>query len=88
VISNVALGASDDIFEAGTINSNHGRITIKFCRILQTRGTKKHNLYIDRIRSVVKDIPGAENNRDKGSMGPPVGPPINVEFSGKIWKNS
>jgi multidrug efflux pump subunit AcrB len=36
---------------------------------------------MDRIRKVVKDIPGVEITVDKENMGPPVGKPINIEVS-------
>jgi multidrug efflux pump subunit AcrB len=80
VISNVALGASDDIFDAGTITSNKGKITINFVEFAKRHGQKTQP-YIDMIRNAIKDIPGAEITVDKENMGPPVGKPINLEIS-------
>jgi len=80
VISNVALGASTDMFNSSTITSNLGKITINFVEFAKRRGTKT-TPYMDKIRNVVSDIPGAEITVDKENMGPPVGKPINVEVS-------
>jgi len=81
VISNVALGASSEGFDAGTVTSNRGRITINFVEFAK-RGGQKTQPYMDRIRESIKDIPGAEITVEKEGMGPPVGPPVNVEISG------
>ncbi len=45
------------------------------------RGGQKTTPYIDNIRKVITDIPGAEITVDKESNGPPVGKPINIEVS-------
>lgn len=80
VISNVALNASSDMFGGGNINSNLARITINFVEFARRHG-EKTTPYMDKIRKVVKDIPGAEITVDKENMGPPVGKPINIEIS-------
>jgi multidrug efflux pump len=77
VISNVALGASTDMFSSSTITSNLGKITINFVEFAKRRGTKT-TPYMDKIRNAVRDIPGAEITVDKENMGPPVGKPINI----------
>lgn len=81
VISNVALGASTEMFSTGAITSNLGKITVNFVEFAKRHG-EKTNPYIDRIRESVKNIPGAEITVDKENMGPPVGKPINIEVSG------
>ena len=80
VISNVALGASTDMFSSSTITSNLGKITINFVEFAKRRGTKT-TPFMDKIRDAVSDIPGAEITVDKENMGPPVGKPINIEVS-------
>ncbi len=80
VISNVALGASTDMFSSATITSNLGKITINFVEFAKRRGTKT-TPFMDKIRNAVSDIPGAEITVDKENMGPPVGKPINIEVS-------
>jgi multidrug efflux pump subunit AcrB len=80
VISNVALGASTDMFSSATITSNLGKITINFVEFAKRHG-KKTTPYMDKIRKAVRDIPGAEITVDKENMGPPVGKPINIEVS-------
>ncbi len=80
VISNVALGASTEMFSSSTITSNLGKITINFVEFAKRRGTKT-TPFMDKIRDAVSDIPGAEITVDKENMGPPVGKPINIEVS-------
>jgi multidrug efflux pump len=80
VISNVALGASTDIFSAGTVTSNLGKITINFVEFAKRHG-QKTTPYMDKIRKSLQDIPGTEITVDKRAMGPPVGKPVNIEIS-------
>jgi multidrug efflux pump len=80
VISNVALGASTDMFNSTMITSNLGKITINFVEFAKRNG-EKTTPYIDKIRKSIKDIPGTEITVDKENMGPPVGKPVNIEVS-------
>ncbi len=80
IISNVAVGASEDAFD-GSIAYNRGKITINFVEYKYRKG-QSTTRYLDEIRSVVKDIPGAEITVDKNRMGPPTGKPINIEITG------
>lgn len=80
VISNVALGASTEMFSSGAITSNLGKITVNFVEFAKRHG-EKTTPYIDKIRKVVKDIPGTEITVDQENMGPPVGKPVNIEVS-------
>ncbi|HOW30253.1 MAG TPA: efflux RND transporter permease subunit, partial [Bacteroidales bacterium] len=82
VISNVALGAGEGIFDRST-SSEKGKVTINF--VEYKNRTKKVNTskYLDDIRLAVKGIPGAEINVSKNRMGPPTGKPINIEVSGE-----
>ena len=80
VIANVAKNASSEMFNSGAVNPNLGRITINFVEFAKRHG-EKTTPYMDKIRKVVKDIPGAEITVDKESDGPPVGKPINIEIT-------
>jgi multidrug efflux pump subunit AcrB len=80
VISNVALGASTEMFSTGAITSNMGKITVNFVEFAKRHG-EKTTPYIDKIRQEVKDIPGTEITVDQENMGPPVGKPVNIEVS-------
>lgn len=81
IISNVAIGASDNEFD-GSIAYNRAKITINFVEYKYRHG-QNTTRYLDEIRSVVKDIPGAEITVDKNRMGPPTGKPINIEITGE-----
>jgi multidrug efflux pump subunit AcrB len=86
VIANVALSASEDMFDAGRITSNRGKITINFVEYSKRHG-ERTTPYIDRLREVVKDIPGAEITVDKEANGPPVGKPVNIEVSSEDFND-
>jgi multidrug efflux pump len=80
VVANVALGASDQMFDAGTITSNRGKVSVNFVEFGNRHGISTIK-YLDKIRNAVKDIPGAEISVEKNRMGPPTGRPINIEVS-------
>ncbi len=79
IISNIALGASNDNFNK-SISPNLGKITINFVDFAKRSDTKTSE-YLDRIRKEVKNFPGAEINVEKNTMGPPTGKPINIEVN-------
>jgi multidrug efflux pump subunit AcrB len=82
VISNVSLGAGDeDSFESG-IAFNRGKINISFVEHKFRAGISTQ-FYLDEIRKVLKEIPGAEITVGKNGMGPPTGRPVNIEISGE-----
>jgi len=80
MISNVALGASNEVFSSGALSSNLGMITINFVEFAK-RHHEKTTPYLDKIRDAIKDIAGAEVTVNKENMGPPVGMPINIEVA-------
>ncbi|MFQ3578724.1 MAG: efflux RND transporter permease subunit [Bacteroidales bacterium] len=80
VVANVALGASENMFDSGTITSNKGKIAINFVEYHKRYGMSTIKI-MEKIRESVKDIPGAVITVDKNKMGPPTGKPINIEVS-------
>jgi len=79
IITNVALGASDNFFDLG-VTSNKAKISVNFVEFAKRH--VKHTLpYMDSIREAIKDIPGVELSVEKNRMGPPTGKPINIELS-------
>lgn len=89
VISNVGIGAGDPSNPDRTITPHKGKITVAFVEYAK-RGGKSTQLYLDEIRSKIKNFPGAEILVSKENNGPPVGKPINIEISGdeiKILQN-
>ena len=80
VITNVAFGASNDMFD--TKNSpNLAKITINFVEFSKRHGESTSS-YLEILSSSVKNIPGAEISVEKSKMGPPTGKPVNIEISG------
>ncbi len=81
IISNVAMGASDNQFDR-SITSNKGKVTLSFVSFANRKNGSTMQ-YIDKIRKKVKDIKGAEITVDQNKMGPPAGgKPVNIEISG------
>ncbi len=81
VISNVAIGASDNPFDAGNQASPHlGKVSIAFVKFAERNG-QSTNVYLDDIREAVKGIKGAEVTVEKEQGGPPTGKPINIEIA-------
>lgn len=82
VVTNVALGASEDNFDNSTKSSHLAKITVNFVEFAERNG-QSTNAYLNEMRKVVKDIAGAEIVVDKNEMGPPTGKPVNIEISGE-----
>lgn len=83
IISNVAIGASEDQMEGGgTLSSPHlGKVSVAFVKFSQRDG-QSTKIYMDKIREAVKGIKGAEVSVNQEQGGPPTGKPINIEISG------
>lgn len=83
IISNVAIGASEDMMSGGFETSPHlGKVTVAFVKYAE-RGGRSTRVYLDRIREAVHGIPGAEVTVDQEQSGPPTGKPINIEITGE-----
>ena len=82
VITNVALGASNNQFDFGTITPNQGKVTVNFVDYANRKGQNTSE-YLDLLSQSVKNIPGAEISVEKQKMGPPTGKPVNIEISGE-----
>lgn len=81
VVTNVAFLASDNSFDNSSKSSNLAKIAVNFVEFSKRKG-QSTSIYLNEMRKVVKDIPGAEIVVDKIKMGPPTGKPINIEISG------
>ncbi len=81
VITNVALGASEDQFDRAA-TSNKGKVGVAFVEFSKRNGVNTKD-YMDKIRNATKDIiPGAEIVVDQEQGGPPTPKPISVEIIG------
>jgi len=81
VITNVALNASSNRFDMGTV-SNKAKVSVSFVEFAKRHG-KSTNKYLDTFRDTLKNIAGAEISVEKQAMGPPTGAPVNIEISGE-----
>jgi multidrug efflux pump len=82
IISNVAIGASEDPMEGGgTLGSPHlGKVAVAFVKFSERDG-KSTREYMDKIREAVKGVQGAEISVNQEQGGPPTGKPINIEVA-------
>lgn len=81
VISNVAIGASENPFDQGLQASPHlGKVTVAFVKFGERDG-QSTRVYLDKIRNAVAGIKGAEISVSQEQNGPPTGKPINIEIS-------
>jgi multidrug efflux pump subunit AcrB len=86
VISNVALGASEDQFDR-TNTSNKGKVGVSFVEYSARNGVSTA-AYMERIRQAVKGmIPAGEIVVDQEKGGPPTGKPISIEVSGDRFED-
>ncbi len=74
------IGSSNNPFDAGTSTPNKSTITVQFVDFEDR--AQSSMITTNEIREIIKNIAGAEIEVKKQTMGPPVGPPINVEISG------
>jgi multidrug efflux pump subunit AcrB len=81
VISNVTVGTVDPTTNEVGDFPNKGKITVAFVEFSHRKGISSAQ-YLDKIRSVVKEYPGAEVTVDKEQGGPPLPKPVVVEITG------
>ncbi len=81
IISNVTVNAVDPT--AGEVGEfpNKGRIQVAFAQFSKRSGKVTTREYLERIRSAVKGVPGAEVTVDKEGSGPPTGKPVAIEIT-------
>jgi multidrug efflux pump len=80
VVSNVAVNAGASLFERFA-QDKLARVAITFVEYKYRIGPSTRT-YLDKLRSELMGIPGAQIRVDREAMGPPVGMPINIEISG------
>ncbi len=88
-VAEVGVSAGGDALSGTTASPNEARVTLDFLpdHNSANRGERSRqelsSLTVDRLRTLVADIPGAKVTIEPAGMGPPVGKPINVEVSGE-----
>ncbi len=79
IVTNVGFGAGDGFFDRTTV-SNKGKVAINFIESRYRKGVRTSK-FLDAIRLLVKNIPGAQISVEKNKNGPPTGKPVNIEVS-------
>jgi multidrug efflux pump len=82
VISNVAVGATDPFSGERGTQSHLGRIQISFVEYEKRHG-QRTSTYLDSLRKVIRQIPGAEISIAGQQNGPASGAPVNIEVIGE-----
>ncbi len=90
VIAQVGAGTGDPrLGNTAEKTPNKAKIIVAFRETSfrnDAEGNKVHSAEVlDLLRAEVKGFPGAIISIDKDAAGPPVGPPINIEFSGEEY---
>jgi multidrug efflux pump len=81
VISNVAIGASENPFEGSGVVSPHlGKVSVAFVKFADREGQSTKE-FLQKIRDAVKGIRGAEVSVDQEQGGPPTGKPVNIDIA-------
>jgi multidrug efflux pump len=81
IISNVAIGASDNQFDVGGQATPHfGKVGVAFKKFSERNG-ESTKVYMEKVREALKGIKGAEISVDKEASGPPTGKPVNIEIA-------
>ncbi|HMJ67276.1 MAG TPA: efflux RND transporter permease subunit [Cyclobacteriaceae bacterium] len=81
VIANVAKGAAEDPFsESGQSSPHLGKITVAFVKFSERNGESTAD-YMDKIRSAIKGMRGAEVWVGQEANGPPTGKPVSIQIA-------
>ena len=86
IITNVAVSANNPRDDNRSVQSNLGRIQVSFVEYDKRNG-KKTGPYMNRIREVVKGIPGTSIEVAQEDAGPPTDPPVNIEVVGDNFES-
>lgn len=81
ILSNVAVNANNPMDNNRSTQTNLGRIQVSFVEFAK-RPDVATLPYLDSIRAVVKNIPGAQVTVEQEGSGPPTDPPVNIEIFG------
>lgn len=77
------VGASNNPFDGGSSTPNKSTLTIQFIDYSDRK--KSSSITTEEIRDLVLKTAGAEVLVKKEDVGPPVGPPVNIEISGEDY---
>lgn len=80
----VVVGSSNNPFDVGSSTPNKSTVTIQFIDYADRSQSTLQTT--EKIRQKVVQTAGAEVEVKKQDMGPPVGPPINIEISGDDYQ--
>ena len=81
IIANVTKGVTDPQDEDQGEYPNRGKVTVSFIEFGKRNGINTSE-YLGKIRSALKNIPGAEISVAQEQGGPPTAKPISIEITG------
>jgi len=83
VLTTVGRGAVGEMEMAAGDTPNRGRITVTFEDYDKREGINTNDIMAEISDNLINQYPGVEFNITKNMAGPPTGPPINLEVSGR-----
>jgi multidrug efflux pump len=86
VLTTVGRGAVGEMeFSAGD-TPNRGRITVTFEKYEKRQGINTGDIMAELSDALLENYPGVEFNIVQNMTGPPTGPPVNIEISGRDFE--
>lgn len=85
VIANVGVAVTDPQDEDQSYYANKSKVSVAFVAYGKRDG-QSTRVYLDKIRTAIKGIPGAEITVAQEQGGPPVGKPISIEITGDDYE--
>ncbi len=82
VIANVGKNAGDPFNPDRNATPQKSKVTVAFVKG-QDRGGRSSLEILEKIRTAVQGVPGAEISVEREAMGPPTGKPISIEIAGE-----
>ena len=83
VLTTVGRGAGGEMEFAVGDTPNRARITVTFVEYQYRDGINTNDIMAEISRELLGNYPGIDFNIEKNLAGPPTGPPINLEISGR-----
>lgn len=86
VLTTVGRGAVGEMEFAAGDTPNRGRITVTFEKYEDRQGVNTNDIMAEMSDALLGNYPGVEFNIVQNMTGPPTGPPVNIEISGRDFE--
>jgi multidrug efflux pump len=86
VLTTVGRGAVGEMEFAAGDTPNRGRITVTFEKYEDRQGINTNDIMAELSDKLLGNYPGVDFNIVQNMTGPPTGPPVNIEISGRDFE--